>query len=1376
MAEIKLLSVRSKLASKHVIFIHGLGGDPDKTWLSSDEKKEAWPLWLSEENEDINIWSIGYSAPKLTLTDKGMGLIDLASNIFERIVKTKELHEGELIFICHSLGGLIVKQVLRIANEQVKNIPAQEFVGRVSGVAFLATPHLGADIAKKGEKLLPRLLLRGLTTLKPSAATASLSRNDPNLRALNTWYREWSFHSHINHLVLIETEKLFGILIVVKPDSADPGFLNSRPIPIQANHETICKPINKNDDIYVQVNAFITQKKRDNHEIWLTSRFASNVNSWEGYDNWAKCPSGISEEYLVDDKIRLNDSSSPNNEGLSGVDGINYLRQKLQKNNSSIRLVGLSGVGKTRFTQALFDTRIGEKPISTESIFYTDIANGPSPTPRVLAEKLVSEGKDAQLIVDNCPPELHRALTSICTSEASKVSLLTIEYDIREDQPEQTEVFSLEPSSIELIEKILNARYRNLGQQNSRTISEFSGGNSRIAIALAETIGKDESISSLKDEELFKRLFHQRHDQDKSLEKTAQALSLVYSFQINSDNPYSDDVTFISNLSEISPKSIYESAIELKRRNLVQQRSKWMAVLPHPIANRLAKYALENISLAIILNNFNEATDERLLKSFSRRLGYLLQCDEANIIIKNWFSEDGLLEKLHSNNRNDLAWILIGNIAPISVKEVLLHIEKLANQPEFCTRNNKQFIYITRLIRSIAYEVQYFDQCAKLLCKFALSEKKGENNNSIRGILKSLFQLHLSGTHATKEQRLKVINGLINTAIQSNVNLALELLGSSLKAWHFSSSHNFDFGANSRDYGYSPKKNQDVNDWYTLFINYSAQLITSGSSSSILAKEKLSQNLRSLWRQRNLRDLIEDTCLKISNLGMWNGGFSAIHDILRFDCKASNEGEIERLKSIANQLSPKSLIDDIHMYVLADKWGFHDLDEFDDAGELIGHGYEKAQEYSKKLGLKLISTDNDKFKTLLIELLSYSGRNSNLFEFGEGCAQGAQNNEELLATTISTLEGLPDKERNFDFLRGQISYLSKNNIKLTNSLLDSLIINPTLQQHFIWLQLSYKIDNEAIVRIIKDLKESISPIWVYKNLAYGRRHESIPDNELCDILDLIWQRDDGQEVVLDLLSMRFHGLKQNQTYIASAFLKEKSASWLALFDYSKERNNFNGKDYNFTQIANVCFSNNDNEELALDVFTNIKNSIIKNIIGRIDLPDFLSTMVQMHPILALNVFIGDDVEVKPQIKNAIKGKFDKKISPFSKVDIKSTLEWCNKRPEERYSMFAAIITPYQTIGSTIQWTSLALELLQNSINPINVLEEYSSNLHFSSWSGSRAKKLESRLPLFGILKLHINNEISSWAINEEIRWNKFIAKEYEREIEDDINTNERFEW
>jgi len=261
MSEIKLRTDPTKLKNKHVMFIHGLGGDANNTWLERGSKKQAWPLWLLEDNDDINIWSIEYSAPKFKFNDDGMGIEDLATNIFERILTTKELQDGEIIFICHSLGGLITKQILRIANEQTTRPSAQEFLGRVSGIAFLATPHLGSDIASLGNQLIPRLILRSLALMKPSIAAAALSRNDSNLRALNTWYREWASNSPIGHLVLTETEKLYGIVGVVKPDSADPGLVGARPIPIAANHENICKPVDRDDDIFIQVKGFITKKK-----------------------------------------------------------------------------------------------------------------------------------------------------------------------------------------------------------------------------------------------------------------------------------------------------------------------------------------------------------------------------------------------------------------------------------------------------------------------------------------------------------------------------------------------------------------------------------------------------------------------------------------------------------------------------------------------------------------------------------------------------------------------------------------------------------------------------------------------------------------------------------------------------------------------------------------------------------------------------------------------------------------------------------------------------------------------------------------------------------------------------------------------------------
>jgi pimeloyl-ACP methyl ester carboxylesterase len=1376
MAKIVLRSNSDEIKDIHVVFLHGLGGDANSTWLKKGSKGEAWPIWLAEDNCDLNIWTVEYDAPKLKFNSSGMGIPDLAINIFEHILKVPELAEGEIIFVCHSLGGLITKQILRIANDQTNRVEVQQFLGRVSGVAFLGTPHLGADIANHGHNILAKGLLRCVTFQQPSIVAASLSRNDSNLRELNTWYRDWCQHKELRHLVLTETEKMYGILTVVKPDSADPGIPGVRTIPISVSHENICKPNDKNDEIYTHIKGFLSQKKREFHELWINSRFYNDTNSWEGYSNWANCPHGTSGEYFFDEQVRLLDSSSNNNEGLKGLEGLNLIRDKLLENKASIRLVGLSGVGKTRFVQALFDKRIGENPLPHRAVFYTDMANGPTPTPQALAEKIAGEGRKAVLIIDNCPPDLHRSLTTLCSAERSNTNLLTVEYDLREDQPEQTEVFSLEPSSIELIEKILNARYQHLGQQNSRTISEFSGGNSRIALALAETIGKDENISSLRDEELFRRLFYQRHTNEKSLEKAAQYLSLVYSFQINSDKLYSDDITFLSNLSEIHSKAIYESAIELKRRNLVQQRSKWMAVLPHPIANRLANYALENISSAIISNNFNESTDERLLKSFSRRLGYLPQSDEAKIIVSTWLSENGLLNKLYAKGKSELAWILLNNVAPISTKEVLLHIETLAKQPEFCTRKNKQFTEITKLTRSIAYDVQYFDKCAKLLCQFTLSEDKTENNNSIRDILKSLFRLYLSGTHATKEQRLDVINNLISSTTEHSIELAFELLDSSLEAWHFTSSHNFDFGANPRDFGYRPKTNQDVEDWYQLFIEYTAKLIASDSQVSSSAKKVLSKNLRSLWRVSSLRDIIEKICREISKSGMWCDGFEAIHSILRFDCSSSNEDDIQRLKSISEVLSPNSLLDNIDMYVLAEPWKFYDLEEMDDNGKVIERGHKKGHEYSIELGIQLANRPPKELEDILFKLLSYPEISSNLFAFGKGYAEGIKNNSEVLTRVIGALEKLSEKERNLDFLCGQIYYLSKNNIALTNHFLDSLLIHPTLKQHFIRVQLSYPIDTESTARIIQALKENACLIREYNDLASGRRHEPITDERLCEILDLIWHKEGGQDVAIHILTMRFHGLKQNQHYIVSDLLKEKSASLVALFDYSEERGPSEGSDHSLTKIANVCFPAGTNEEYLITILKKIKSRILEHIFGRYDYPEFMSTIIQLHPILALEVFIGKSTEIESQIRNAIKGRFDKKVSPFSKVDIKSTLDWCKSNGKDSYPVLASIITPYQSNEKSIKWTPLAIEVLNTCPEPVKVLDEYLASFSPNGGTGSRAKILESRLPLFQPLIDSTNEEISAWGIAKKVQWEAYIASEYEREVEHDIDRNERFEW
>jgi hypothetical protein len=57
-------------------------------------------------------------------------------------------------------------------------------------------------------------------------------------------------------------------------------------------------------------------------------------------------------------------------------------------------------------------------------------------------------------------------------------------------------------------------------------------------------------------------------------------------------------------------------------------------VLPHAIANRLAKRALEAIPKSTLVQTFLNSGSERLIKSFTRRLSYLHDCDTAREIAK----------------------------------------------------------------------------------------------------------------------------------------------------------------------------------------------------------------------------------------------------------------------------------------------------------------------------------------------------------------------------------------------------------------------------------------------------------------------------------------------------------------------------------------------------------------------------------------------------------------------------------------------------------------------------------------------------------------------------------------------------------------------
>lgn len=1369
MADLRLMYGDS-LDRKHVVFIHGLGGNVETTWQSNNSEKIFWPKWLHEDIDGICIWSIGYEAPKLTVRASGMGLLDRAQNILETLLTEQQLSKGELILIGHSLGGLIIKQLLRLASDQSDRREAVEFVNRVTGVAFLGSPHSGADLAQTGNSLLGRIFLK-LFLHQPSAATASLERNDATLRELNTWYRGWCHDKKIRHLILVETKPYLVFGRIVKADSSDPG-LKERAIPIDSHHINISKPFSKKDDIYKHIKKFVEEENLSKQDCWLHANFGMNYSGWEGYGNWAKCPKGIEEEYILDQAVRLHSASSNDSEDLATVDALNLLRKRLLEAGTSIRLVGLSGVGKTRFVQALFDERIGENALNKDSVFYSDTSLSPSPTPRVLVERLINDNIKSIIIVDNCAPDLHRQLTNLCKSNCT-TRILTVEYDVREDQPEQTEVYTLYPSSSELIEAMILSRHPYLNQQTAGKIADFSGGNARVANALASTVGKDENISILKDEELFKRLFNQRHNSDIDLEKAAQGLSLAYSFQLESEDGFSEELTLLGKIVMLPPHQMYAFAKELKRRNLAQVRSIWMAILPHPIANKLARLALQNVPYSNIVKLINSDTHPRLLKSLSRRIGYLNDSEEAIQLASMWLTPDGEIDTLYKKNNDNLSISLLANIAPIIPNEVLVYLKKRAKlDSTFLSRENSQYISITRLLRSLAYEDNLFNQCVDLLCRFALSEKKGENNNSIRRLLCSLFQLYLSGTHAALERRVECIGKLINSTNEGERDLGYELLDRALKISHFSSSYGFSFGANSRGYGYEPKSRNDVLSWYRAYLSLIQNISSSGQFLDESIKDVFANNIRGLWKLSELHDVLESISKSFCSSGGWPRGWLALGSILRFDANSMAIEDKERLELLRSNIASQDLDAQMTLYVLTEHRDYYGLDEINEEGETVKSGYQKAEELAEKLGTRIAQEHYDYLIEKLSKILTTQSTNYHLFMFGYGVANGVSNIEKAWSDITKNLEKLDIEKINPDFIGGFVRYVYDNEKNKANEILESLLNSDKLKYIFPLVQFHCPLDERAICLLIISLQNNTSPSWMYHNIAYGKRHELISDTELIIILDLLWLKPNGKDTVIEILSMRFHGLNNQATYIPSDGLHQKCRDFLLQYDYSREQRVNCSRDHVLAQVAKVCFSDDKAEEDANALFNKLSEGIATYKFDSFHYGEFLSTVIGLQPTQALEVFFKDN-NVSIEVKTS---HLSRRTSPFSNIPLDKAIAWCKESPTYRFKALASSITPYEMNDEHLKLTDLAKALINESPEPLLVIEALGQEAIPMSWSGSRASVIEQRAKIFEELLCHENPDVVESTKMILHKLEEMVGRERAREELESRQSEERFEW
>ena len=963
---------------------------------------------------------------------------------------------------------------------------------------------------------------------------------------------------------------------------------------------------------------------------------------------------------MFDKAVRIRTGRREQDDGIGADEGISRIRDLLRHSSGVVRLVGLSGVGKTRFVQALFDDRVGKHRLDPCLAFYTDLSHSPNPQPTALASELFQLSKRAILVIDNCPADLHKRLSELCRSPGSLLSVITIEYDIRDDQPEGTDVFELQPSSGEVIEKLLARRFPSLSPVDARTIAKSSEGNARVAANLASTVAVNESIAGLTDSDLFVRLFEQRQGHSESLLTAAQACSLVYSF--NGEDLSSSEGGEIASLGRLVGKSaeeMFQAVAELKRRDLVQHRGPWRAVLPHAIANRLAALALQNIPTSVIDAEIFGGSD-RLLLSFSRRLGFLHTSKEASTIVEGWLKEDGLLGK--TGQLDNFGRAVLSNVAPVLPELTLAALERSFGRKDADPANLSLQL---PLLRSLAYDPALFERCVALMSRVVgqgdteLMHSRGFADETFT----SLFKIYLSGTLASPQQRANVVEQLLCSSEKKMSVLGQVALNAMLQTQMFSSMHEFEFGARPRGYGYHPRTTDDVKRWFRAALA-SVRNLSPHAEARALALATLARNFRGLWTHAGMYEELEQICTEISATAFWPEGWVAVRETQNLDSAASEEWALAKLDAIELSLRPRDIAQRVRSIVFSEH-SYFDPDPGCGGPLDFASAYNKIEETVRKLG-EVVSSD-DLLYGLAPELVSSKGH---LWVFGVGLASGANNPLEVWHRLTMQLSSAPVSEHRIDVFRGFLYGLSEKARQLTDDILDAAVNDDSLSAYYPIFQAAVGVDARGIDRLLRSLRAGTAPLNAYRSLGAGRAAENITGEEMRRLVGEIARKAEGFDVGVEVFGMRIYSERQKKTPADPELLSAGRELMQQIpLDSHDAR-----EDYHAGEIVKFCFVGPEGRAAAHGISSRLREVALKRRPFLFAHDDLLHALLSVQPAATLDgLFLA---EPTAKMASGLEFSFWDRRNPFDGLSEEEFLNWCDVEPTTRFPLIASVVGIY----------------------------------------------------------------------------------------------------
>jgi hypothetical protein len=417
-----------------------------------------------------------------------------------------------------------------------------------------------------------------------------------------------------------------------------------------------------------------------------------------------------------------------------------------------------------------------------------------------------------------------------------------------------------------------------------------------------------------------------------------------------------------------------------------------------------------------------------------------------------------------------------------------------------------------------------------------------------------------------------------------------------------------------------------------------------------------------------------------------------------------------------------------------------------------------------------IALADDIFVALLPEFVSGSGK---LWDFGIALGRHASEPEAKWAALAKAFAAATNA--NSQVLRGFVKGLQETDPAAVDRILDAAVDSDTLGAIYPELEANLSVNQNGVSRLHRALALGRAPIESFRPLAWGRASDAIPPFAFRDLVAAIGTKPGGNSVALEIVSMRLLSDSSDKRPSSQEII-EAGRSVLANFEFvtlgKPDR-----EDHELGAVAQRCLSGPEGATVAGALARKLMAASHQAEIQSGDYNDLLAGLLRVHPHETLDEFFSGGESQRRHATRLLQQMARRTNNPLDAVADETLLAWSDVDPNTRYPLVTSVATLFKRPDpkSPQTWATLASALLTRAPEPQIVMLQIANRLRPSSWSGSLAVKLESRLAL--LRELPIGDDAAARSAHGDAirRLQEQIDRERAAELADARAQNRGFE-